>query len=383
MARRLQAPEQDVWRIHYEAAQRLDAGEDVVMMSVGDPDFTTPEDIIETLVAQIRAGRTHYSPAAGELELRQAIAELETAAAGRPMHPDNFVILPGATAAVYAALASVCDVGDEVIIGEPMYIGYRGIVQALGVNVVPVPLDLYDNCAVSVDAVLERITPKTRAVLMNTPGNPFGNVIPAQTLKTLAAELLARGIWFVNDEVYSLFTFDEPHVSLLKCADSLDNVVVVDGLSKSHAMTGWRIGWVASPPAMTEAITAYAGSAFFGCSQFIQDAAAYALRHNGPYVDRMCEAYRTRRDYVVQRLESLPELSCVVPRAGMFLMLDVSRVAQDGDTFARGLLDQHGVSTIPGRGFGDNAAGFVRLSLTHPVEILADAMDRIARFLGH
>lgn len=380
MVERLLQPDQDVWSIHYAAAARAEAGEDVLLMSVGDPDFQTPEDIIETLVRQIRKGRTHYSPAAGEYVLRRAIADLETQASGRAMTPENFVILPGATAAVYAALASICDAGDEVIIPEPMYIGYHGIISALGLKVISVPLDLYDDCALPVQALLDSITPRTRAVLLNTPGNPFGNIIPASVLRPLAAQLRERGIWLISDEVYSLFTFDAPHESLLKCAESLDNVIVVDGLSKSHAMTGWRIGWVASPPAMTAAITAYAGAAFFGCSQFIQDAAAYALANDGPHVDRMCEAYRERRDLVLRRLENIQLLDCVVPKAGMFLMLDVSRCG-GGEQFARGLLDAQGVSTIPGVGFGANSAGFVRLSLTHPLDVVAQAMDRIEAYV--
>ena len=132
-------------------------------------------------------------------------------------------------------------------------------------------------------------------------------------------------------------------------------MVVVDGLSKSHAMTGWRIGWAASPPEMAAALTAYCGSAFFGCSQFIQDAAEYALRHNGPHVDHMCEAYRERRDFVIGRLDKLPQVSYIRPKAGMFMMMDISRVCNDGGEFARGLLSEQGVSVIPGVGFIRNS----------------------------
>ena len=382
MASRLTAPEEDVWAVHYEAQKRLDKGDDIIMMSVGDPDFATPEDIIETLVTQIRQGRTHYSPAAGEIGLRSAIAELETQATGRTFSPDQFVILPGATSAVYATLISIVNPGDQVIIPEPMYIGYRSIIRALDIDVVTLPLDLYDECRLDANALEGLITPKTRAVLINTPGNPFGNIIPPATLKRLAARLRQDDIWLICDEVYSLFTFDEPHVSLLKCAEDLDNVIVIDGLSKSHAMTGWRIGWVCSPPEMTRVITAYAGTAFFGCSQFIQDAAAYALRHNGPHVDHMCEAYRARRDAVVAKVSEIDGLSCVVPKAGMFVMLDVRKLSNSGSDFAREALDACGVSLIPGDGFGTNAASFVRLSLTHNIDITSQAMDRLGEFIA-
>ncbi len=378
----MEGPDDGVWRIHYEAIARQEAGEDVILMSVGDPDFATPDDIIEKLVAQIRCGRTHYSPAAGELELRQAIADLETSGTGRTFGADDFVILPGATAAVYATLACICNPGDEVVIPEPMYIGYQAMISALGIHVRSVPLDLANGGALEAEGVLDLVTDRTRAVLINTPGNPFGNIVRKEVLTELAAALLERDVWLISDEVYSLFTYDEPHVSLLKAAASLDNVVVIDGLSKSHAMTGWRIGWVYGPPSMVAALTAYCGTAFFGCSQFIQDAAAYALQHNGPHVDRMCEAYRERRDLVINRLDKLDQLGYVRPKAGMFVMMDVSRVCNDGEVFAQGLLDEQDMSVIPGAGFGPSAVPYVRLSLTHTMDVLDRAMDRIETYVS-
>ncbi len=378
----MEVPDDGVWRIHYEAIARQEAGEDVILMSVGDPDFATPEDIIEKLVTQIRLGRTHYSPAAGEYELRKAIADLETSGTGRDFSPDDFVILPGATAAVYAALACICNPGDEVVIPEPMYVGYRAMISALGINVRSVSLDLNNACALDPDAVLAAVTDKTKAVLINTPGNPFGNIVRKEVLGELAGALNERNIWMICDEVYSLFTFDEPHVSLLKAAETLDNVIVIDGLSKSHAMTGWRLGWVCAPPAMIRALTAYCGTAFFGCSQFIQDAAAYALQNNGPHVDRMCEAYRARRDLVVSRLDNMDRLGYVRPQAGMFVMMDVSSICNDGGAFAQDLLDSQNMSVIPGAGFGPSARPYVRLSLTHTLDVLDRAMDRIEAFVG-
>lgn len=377
---RLAAPDDGVWAVHYQALAEREAGRDVLLMSVGDPDFATPDDIVDALVASIRQGRTHYAPAGGEPALRAAIAELESINTGLNFAEDQFVILPGATSCLHATLSCICDAGDEVIIPEPMYIGYRSMLDAIGIATVSVDLDLARDCALDADEVLEAVTAKTKAVVINTPGNPCGNIVPPSTLRYLAGELLKRNVWLICDEVYSLFTFDEPHVSLLKCAQKLDNVVVIDGLSKSHAMTGWRIGWVCSPPELTQALTAYSAAAFFGCSQFIQDAAAYALRHDALHVDSMCEAYRERRDLVLGRLGAMP-LPYLHPKAGMFVMLDVSRVSKNGEAFAVELLKQQAVSVIPGIGFGANADPFVRLSLTHSLDVIAQAMDRIACFV--
>ena len=382
VAKRLAVAEDDVWAIHYEAADRLKAGEDIILMSVGDPDFPTPDDISTQLVSSIKRGRTHYSPPNGELELRSAIAELECQATGKVFSADHFVIFPGATGALYATLSTLCDPGDEIVIPEPMYIGYRGYIKALGIEVKSPHLNLDEDCALDVDELLAYVGPKTKAVLVNTPGNPLGNIIPAEQLASLAEALAERNVWLISDEVYSLLTFEEPHVSLLKCAKDLSNVIVIDGLSKSHAMTGWRIGWVAGPLELTQALTNYSSAALFGCSQFIQDAAAYALKTNGPYVDHMCELYRQRRDFFAERVKRIPNLDCLMPKAGMFMMLDFRRISNDVPGLVRQLLDVEGVSFVPGEGFGPTAASFARASLTHDLDTLNEVGDRLERFLA-
>ena len=382
LSRRLAAEGAGVWQVHNEALARRNRGDDVIVLSVGDPDFPTPPEITEYLVRQVNRGRTHYSPAGGEPELLAAIASLETGVEGRSFSPGQFTIFPGATAALYGVFACILDPGDEVVIPEPMYIGYHGIFDGIGARVISVPLDADNGFAMNVSQVADAITRRTRAVLVNTPGNPAGNILPGSVLRELAAVCADRGVWLVCDEVYSLFTYDEAHVSLLKAADTLDNVVVVDSLSKSHAMSGWRIGWTFAPDSLTQKLWRYCGATFFGCSQFIQDAAAFALSFNGPHILRMRDEYRARRDYVVGRVNRLNRLDCFEPRAGMFVMLDVSRCARDGDDFARRLLDEQGVSVIPGAGFGANTANYVRFSLTQPVEVLGRALDRIETLLG-
>ena len=230
--------------------------------------------------------------------------------------------------------------------------------------------------------LLAQVQPNTRAVLVNTPGNPCGNLIGPDTLGRLARECRKRNLWLICDEVYSLITFDAPHVSMLKCTEDLSNVVVIDGLSKSHAMTGWRIGWTVADPPMTEALINMSGAAFFGVCQFVQDGAAFALANDAEEVELMRRSYLKRRDYVVGRVKKIKKLDCFVPPAGMFVMLNGSAVANSGDAFAQLLLDDAGISTIPGSGFGASANDYVRLSLTVPQEDLARAFDRIENLLG-
>jgi arginine:pyruvate transaminase len=374
---RLARDSADVWQVHYEALARKEQGDDVLVLSVGDPDFPTPAKIVDYLSRQVEGGRTHYSPAGGEPALLNTLAELESSVEKRAFDAGQFTIFPGATAALYGVFATICDEGDEVIVPEPMYIGYHGVFDGLGVNLVRVSLDEEQEFALHIDRLASVVTDKTRAVLVNTPGNPCGNVMSGATLKALSAWCESRDLWLVCDEVYSLFTYDEEHVSLLRAADSLDNVIVIDSLSKSHAMSGWRIGWAVAPHSLTEALHRYCGATFFGCSQFIQDASAFALGFNAPHIQHMVGEYRRRRDFVVQRLERMNRLDCYRPRAGMFVMVDTGQCAPDGDAFARRLLDEVGVSVLPGAGFGNNTRQYVRLSLTQSVDVLAEAFDRI------
>lgn len=368
-----------MWEVHYDALARKEAGDDIILLSVGDPDFDTPAYISEYVIARINAGRTHYSPAAGEPALRAAIANLETLNVGYDISPDQVVIFPGGTATLFATMACILNPGDGVVIPEPMYVGYHGITEALGAERQSVPLrqpDFHLNVA----SIMDRVTANTKAVLVNTPGNPCGNMIPADVLRELAQACRTRNLWLVCDEVYSLITYEDQHRSLLNCTDDLNNVVVVDGLSKSHAMSGWRVGWAVTNLDMAAALTRLSGAAFFGTSQFVQDAAAYALANDAEDVEAMRKEYQTRRDYVVSRLNQVPGLALRTPRGGMFVMIDVSGTGSNGQTFSRGLLDAHGVAVLPGSCFGDSASNYVRCSLTEPVPVLGEAMQRIAAF---
>ena len=179
-----------------------------------------------------------------------------------------------------------------------------------------------------------------------------------------------------------MITYEKKHISVRTAAASLENVIIIDGLSKSHAMTGWRLGWTVAPVNVIEKLLGFTSATIFGCSQFIQDAAAFALQNDGEYILSITREYRNRRDYACDRVNRIKGLRCQKPEAGMFLMIDVSGIARNGQEFARGLLDEEGVSVLPGDGFGSTTRNFVRLSLTHPVDGLEKAFDRIERFVN-
>lgn len=380
LTHRLEADDSPVWAVHEEALERQAGGENVYLLSVGDPDLATLPATVRAAIDSLEKGRTHYAPGRGELSLRQTIADVELRASKKPCDPDEVVIYPGATNAIYTVLSCLLDPGDDIVVLEPMYVGYDGIFRALDLNVVSVPLDVDAGFVFDLERVFQSITPATRLVFLNTPGNPAGNIIPEQALRELASYCLERDIWLVCDEVYSMITFEDVHVSLRLAAEQLDNIIVVDGMSKSHAMTGWRLGWTVAPRPVSDRLLAFTSSTIFGCCQFVQDAAAHALVNDEEYINGVREEYRQRRNYVCERVAGIAGLSCHVPAAGMFVMIRVDQISENGLVFAQQLLAERGVSVLPGSGFGECTGNFVRVSLAQPINQLRPAFDRIHSF---
>ena len=380
MSQRLRAQDSDGWETHDRAVELQRDGEEVIMLDVGDPDFRTPEPIIDNAVSYLRVGRTHYSPALGELKFRRAVADLETQTSPHRCSADEVAIFPGATNAIHAVMSCLLDPGDEVIIPEPMYVGYLPVMRCIDASVKTVPLDARAGFALDVETVKAAFTDRTRVLFLNTPGNPTGTIISRSKLRELGDFCYQRGVWLVCDEVYSMFTYEGIHCSARASVDRLDNLVMIDGLSKSHAMSGWRMGWAVAPPALIDHLGAYATATLFGSPQFIQDASAFALENDQAYVANMRKEYRERRDYVLGKLDKLKGLGCVRPRAGMFIMCDVSGTGLDGRTFARELLEQQRVSVVPGDAFGPSAADFVRIGLAQNRPVLKKACKRIRSF---
>ncbi|MEE4191756.1 MAG: pyridoxal phosphate-dependent aminotransferase [Halieaceae bacterium] len=378
---RLMHRDNGAWETHDRAVAMKNNGEDVILLCVGDPDFRTPEPIIDNAVSHMRVGRTHYSPALGEIKLRRAVADLETATSAHPCTPAEVAIFPGATNALYAVMSCLLNAGDEVIIPEPMYVGYPPIMAAIDAKVVSVPLLVEQDFKLDMEAMKAAVTERTRVMFINTPGNPTGSIIGRKELAELAAFCRERNLWLVCDEVYSMFTYSGRHRSLRASAEHLDNVVMVDGLSKSHAMSGWRIGWAVAPEHLIERLGAHAGATLFGCPQFIQDASAFALENDQEYVASMRQDYAERADYVVEKLGKLTGIHCHRPKAGMFVMCNVGGTGMDGREFARALLEAELVSVVPGDAFGPSAKDCVRVGLAQPRPLLKQAVLRIKRFI--
>lgn len=382
LTQRLDGDVAEAWQVHDQALQKKREGEDVVILSIGDPDFRTPDPIVDNAVSHLRVGRTHYSPALGELNLRRAVADYETRVSPHPCQIGEVSIFPGVTSAIFSVLSCLLDPQDEVIIVDPWYVGYEPIMQALDVTVHTVLAQASNRFEPLFDDFVAVSNDRTKVILINTPGNPTGAIIPKSTLAALADFCLERNIWLVCDEVYSMFTYERPHISLRTAAKCLDRTVVIDGLSKSHAMSGWRMGWVVAPEELTRHLGNFAAMSMFGCPQFIQDASAFALNNDEYYVKDMCDAYRKRRDLVCRDLDVIPGLSYIRPESGMFVMVDVSAINPDDTKFCQQLLDAEMLSLLPGSAFGKATEGHVRMSLVQPENVLAEGCERLQRFVN-
>ncbi len=383
LVERLDSGSGEAWLVHERAMQMKQRGEDIVILSIGDPDFRTPDPIIDNAVSHMRVGRTHYSPALGELNFRRAVADYETRTSPHSCTADEVSIFPGVTAAIYSVLSCLLDAGDEIIITDPWYVGYRPILRALDVKATTILALPENKFEPQLDDFIAVISDETKVVLINTPGNPTGAIIKEDTLKTLASYCFEKGIWLVCDEVYSMFTYENPHISLRSASQRLDNIVVIDGLSKSHAMSGWRMGWAVAPVELTAHLGNFAAMSMFGCPQFIQDAAAFALNNDEYYVRDMCARYQNRRDLVCDRLDEIPRVKYLRPESGMFIMVDIREINQDDKVFAQQLLDAESVSVLPGSAFGSSTRGHVRISLVQPRDVLAEGCKRLERFVSH
>ncbi|UVM58371.1 aminotransferase class I/II-fold pyridoxal phosphate-dependent enzyme [Pseudomonas sp. B21-012] len=367
------------WEIHYRALELLEKGQDVLLLSVGDPDFDTPAPIVEAAIDSLRNGHTHYSDVRGKLALRQAIARRHQQRSGQPTGADQVTVLAGAQCALFCVAQCLLNPGDEVIVAEPMYVTYEAVFGACGATVIPVPVRPENGFRVQAEDVAARITPKTRALALNSPHNPSGASLPRSTWEALAELCIAHDLWLISDEVYSELLYDGEHISPGSLPGMAERTATLNSLSKSHAMTGWRVGWVVGSQALATHLENLALCMLYGSPDFIQDAAVVALEQQLPELAAMREAYRQRRDLVCECLADCPGLRALKPDGGMFVMVDIRQTGLSAQAFSYRLLDHHGVSVLAGEAFGPSAAGHIRLGLVLGAEPLREACQRIAR----
>jgi arginine:pyruvate transaminase len=368
------------WRVHQEGARRRDAGHDVIFLTVGDPDQNAPEPVIAATIEALRQNRTGYSPIIGYPRVREAVAARCQRRSGRPCSADNVVLTPGTQGGLYCVLQCLAGPGDEVILPEPIYGPYQGVIGASGARMVTVPLRADRGFHPDLGAIARAVTPRTRAIWINSPHNPTGAVFTGDEIAGIAEICRQCDLWLVSDEVYEDLAFARPHVGAWSLPDMAERTIVVSSLSKSHAMAGFRFGWAIGPPALSRHLFDLLLCMYFGGPAFIQDGALAALGEELPEAALLREAYRRRALLLSGILADAPNCRPIPPEGGMFVLFDIRGTGLGAEDFARKLLLQQNVALLPCDGFGPSAAGHLRIALTAPDQRLEEAGQRILTF---
>ncbi|NVZ83367.1 aminotransferase class I/II-fold pyridoxal phosphate-dependent enzyme [Pseudomonas yamanorum] len=370
------------WDIHHAAFQASSKGEDIIILSVGDPDFATPSFITDAAVEALRQGDTHYTEIPGRPALRDAIAARYSKSLARPLSAENVITVAGAQNALFVTSLCLLQAGDEVIVLDPMYVTYEATLKASGATLVRVPCSADSGFRLDPALLAAAITPRTRAIFFSNPNNPTGVVLTPQELQAIADLAIEHELWVVVDEVYESLVFDGEYHSLAALPGMAERCIVIGSLSKSHAMTGWRIGWIVAEPAMVAHAETLVLSMLYGLPGFVMQAATAAVLAHDEVTHGMRETYRRRRDLVVTGLAGCPGIHVRAPQAGMFVLVDVRDTGLSSLDFAWRLFREAGVSVLDAAAFGEPAQGFVRLSFTLAEARLAEACERISRFVA-
>jgi len=370
----------DGWEVHFAAMNRKQAGEDIIMLSVGDHDFDTPAETVEACVAAVRGGHHHYTQLPGIPRLREAMAKISTQCTGVATTSDEIIATPGGQAALYAAVQAVLDPGQHAIVVAPYYATYPGTFRAAGADFTVVETRAEDGFQPRAEDILKALRPTTRAILINTPNNPTGAVYSRQCLEGIAKICREHDLWLLSDEVYWTLGGGE-HVSPRALPGMAERTLIINSMSKSHGMTGWRIGWLTAPTDLVTLLISLNLVTTYGLPDFISRAAVEAF-DNAYGVKEIADRYAARRNLFLDEVRGLNNVTVRGSEGGMYVMLDIRAIEPDCEKFAWALLESEKVAVMPGSSFGDAAAGHIRVSLCQPEEILREAAGRLRRFVG-
>jgi len=367
-----------------------ETGVDVINLTIGEPDFDTPDDIKRAAKAALDEGQTKYSPVAGILELRRAVADKLSRENGLSYAAEEIVISNGAKQAIVNCCMALLEPGDEVVIPAPYWAAYPGVVEFAGGHPVFVKTRVREGFKLTPEALEAALTPNSKLLILNSPSNPAGSVYRAEELAALAEVVLAHPkLWVLSDEIYERIDFSGRHISIATLPGARSRTVTVNGVSKAFAMTGWRIGYTAAPAPVSAVLAKVQGTLTGGANPFAQTAAAHALREAAAETERMRAAYQARRDLVLDLLTAVPDLRVSRPDGAFYAFPDVSayygrgfagrRIGGSAD-MADYLLDEARVSTVPGAGFGDDRC--IRISTAASEAELREGISRVARVLS-
>ncbi len=377
-ARALEIPSEGALDTLRAALELESQGVDMVHLEIGEPDFPTPEHIVQAGVASLHAGRTNYTPAGGESEFRAAIAEYLSTTRHLDAQPEQALVMPGGKPTIFFTILALIEAGDEVICPDPGFSAYSAVTDFAGGVTVPMPLRAAQGFRPDIDHLRSLITPRTKLLILNSPGNPTGAVIPRTDLEAIADIVLTHRLWVLSDEIYSqLYYGDTPPPSIASLPGMAERTIILDGFSKSYAMTGWRLGFGLFPLPLVKPVLNIMTNNHSCVAQFVQDAGLAALRGPQDCVEAMRVEYQARRDLIVPALNKISGIKCRIPEGAFYAMPSVSGPGLEDTRAFVGRLLQSGVALLPGTDFGRYGEGYLRISYASSRENLRVAMERI------
>lgn len=358
-----------------ETAQEMERrGEDIIHLEVGEPDFDTPECIKDACIRALHEGKTHYTHSLGLLELREAICDHYLKRYGVIISPDQILITSGTSPAMMILFATLLEKGSEVIISDPHYACYPNFIRFFEGSPICVTVNECDGFQYTPEAIREMISPHTRAILINSPSNPTGNLLSRERM----AEIASLGIPIISDEIYHGLVYEDEEHSILEFTD---NAFVLNGFSKAYAMTGWRLGYLIAPRAFIRPMQKIQQNLFISPNAFVQWAGLAALREAGPDVLRMRSIYNERRIFMIRRLREIGLGICVEPTGAFYVLGNIMSFSQNSYQTAFDILKRAHVGVTPGIDFGKNCEGYLRFSYANSLENIREGMDRLAQYL--
>jgi len=359
-------------------ARALEAqGKNIVHLEIGEPDFDTPSNIIEAASEALHKGWTHYGPSPGLPELRQAIAEYVGRTRNVKVAPEEVVVVPGGKPIMFYAITALAEEGDEVIYPNPGFPIYESMINFVGAKAVPIQLREELDFRLDVKELARLINKKTKLIILNSPQNPTGGVLTKEDVRAIADAIGERDLMVLSDEIYSRLIFEGEHHSIMSLRGFKDRTILLDGFSKTYAMTGWRMGYGVMRADLAAQIARLQTNAVSCTASFSQIAGVAALTGDQSSVDKMRNEFKRRRDYMVERLNRIKGFSCRLPKGAFYVFPNITRTGWPSKKLADALLEQAGVAGLSGTAFGAFGEGYLRFSVANSLENIQKALDRV------
>jgi aspartate/methionine/tyrosine aminotransferase len=366
------------------AAKALEAeGRPIIHLEIGEPDFDTPANIVEAGMKALRDGWHHYTPAVGIKELREVIAEEISRTRGIEVDPDEVVVTPGAKPIIFFSLQALAGPGDEVIYPDPGFPIYESVISFVGAKPIPIALKEELDFRMDISDLIGAISPRTRMIILNSPNNPTGSVLTNEDLAQLAEACGDRDLIILSDEVYNRMVYEGEHSSIASFPDMKQKTIILDGFSKTYAMTGWRLGYGVMESSLAEQIGKLMINSNSCTAAFTQIAGVEAIQGDQTESEKMIETFHERRDHVVELLNQIERVSCRSPKGAFYVFPNVSELARPSLEIQRNLLQEANVALLSGTAFGAHGEGYLRLSYAASVEQLEEGIERIKKVLEH